>query len=288
MRQVLFLCALLACHCSLAFRICSFNIQCFGESKASNPDIMAIITKIVARCDVCLLMEIRDSSGEAVDQLLQMLNRYDQKHQYTYMASKSLGEKSYKEQYVFVYRSDVVKITDSYQHEADQNGGLQTFARDPLIVRFSSPRTAIKDFVLIPLHTPPDKAAREIDNLYNVFLEVKLKWDIEDMMFLGDLNADCKYVSLKDWEGIRLRSKPGFHWLIGDNEDTTASVKTDCAYDRIIVHGNTFLKAIVPGSARVFNVQEEFKLTPKEVMEVSDHYPVEVKLKLEQAARTEL
>ncbi|XP_038638520.1 deoxyribonuclease gamma-like isoform X2 [Scyliorhinus canicula] len=248
MRWFLFLCTLASSRC---FRICSFNIQCFGESKGAKPVVMEIITKIVARCDICLLMEVRDSSGAVVDQLLQDLNR-----------------------------SDMVKITSSYQYKGGKKG-LQTFAREPLIVRFSSPRTAIKDFVLIPLHAPPGEAVNEIDQLYNVFLDVRAKWDIEDIMILGDLNADCRYVSAKDWETIRLRNKPGFFWLIGDNQDTTASARTDCAYDRIIVHGWNFFKALVPGSAKVFNVQEEFKLTEKEAVEVSDHYPVEVKLKLE-------
>ncbi|XP_038638519.1 deoxyribonuclease-1-like isoform X1 [Scyliorhinus canicula] len=277
MRWFLFLCTLASSRC---FRICSFNIQCFGESKGAKPVVMEIITKIVARCDICLLMEVRDSSGAVVDQLLQDLNSYDQHHQYVYLASKRLGERKYKEQYVFIYRSDMVKITSSYQYKGGKKG-LQTFAREPLIVRFSSPRTAIKDFVLIPLHAPPGEAVNEIDQLYNVFLDVRAKWDIEDIMILGDLNADCRYVSAKDWETIRLRNKPGFFWLIGDNQDTTASARTDCAYDRIIVHGWNFFKALVPGSAKVFNVQEEFKLTEKEAVEVSDHYPVEVKLKLE-------
>lgn len=55
---------------------------------------------------------------------------------------------------------------------------------------------------------------------------------IQDMIFLGDFNADCGYVAKKRWKDIRLRQKPGFHWLIGDQADTTVREKTRCAYDR--------------------------------------------------------
>ncbi|GCC40415.1 hypothetical protein chiPu_0023997, partial [Chiloscyllium punctatum] len=61
-------------------------------------------------------------------------------HHYSYTASRRLGRSEYKEQYVFVYRSDIVKITDSYQYE-DKKGNADIFARAPFIVVFHSPRT---------------------------------------------------------------------------------------------------------------------------------------------------
>lgn len=51
-------------------------------------------------------------------------------------------------------------------------------------------------------------------------------------MILGDLNAGCSYVTIKGWRALRLRSDPKFHWLIGDEQDTTVREKTHCAYDR--------------------------------------------------------
>lgn len=49
---------------------------------------------------------------------------------------------------------------------------------------------------------------------------------------MGDFNADCNYVSKKAWNNIRLRTDPKFIWLIGDQEDTTVKMSTNCAYDR--------------------------------------------------------
>lgn len=51
-------------------------------------------------------------------------------------------------------------------------------------------------------------------------------------MILGDFNADGSYVSKRDMKKIRIRSDKNFHWLISDEEDTTASNKNDHTYDR--------------------------------------------------------
>lgn len=54
---------------------------------------------------------------------------------------------------------------------------------------------------------------------------------LQNIMFLGDFNADCSYVKNEDWGSIRLRTSEVFKWLIPDSADTTVG-KSDCAYDR--------------------------------------------------------
>ncbi|XP_029470553.1 deoxyribonuclease-1-like [Rhinatrema bivittatum] len=73
---------------------------------------MDALLKILICCDICAIQEVRDSKGEAVPSLVQELNRRDTSHHYAYLESKRLGRNSYKEQYVFIYRSDMVKLTD--------------------------------------------------------------------------------------------------------------------------------------------------------------------------------
>lgn len=86
------------------------------------------------------------------------------------------------------------------------------------------------------------------------------------MLFLGDFNADCKYVREHDWPGIRLRSSEIFKWLIPDSADTTVG-KSDCAYDRIVVCGAHLRKSLVPHSALVHNFQEVYGLDQAGVSE---------------------
>ncbi|XP_041802336.1 deoxyribonuclease-1-like 1 isoform X2 [Chelmon rostratus] len=256
------------------FRICAYNVQKFNMEKASNRRVMHTLTRILSRCDISLLQEVMDPDGKAIKSLLSSLNRYDD---YTYqsVSSKSLGNSpSDMQQYVFIYRNNTVNVTGQHQYQKEQS-----FLREPFAVQFQSKKTAIKNFILVPLHTDPRKAVQEIDRLYDVFEEVSKKWKNMNVMFLGDFHASCAYLTRPDKKNIRLFTNSKFSWLIGDKVDTTVSDETNCAYDRIVVYGKDFLKAISPFSTKVFNFAKEFKLTKTKALELSDHLPVEVKLK---------
>ncbi|XP_017568221.1 deoxyribonuclease-1-like 1 [Pygocentrus nattereri] len=271
------LCGLLGCY---GFKICAFNVQSFGDSKAGDKNILHTLTQIVSRCDVCLLQEVRDHKKKAIPELLRSLNNFDRSHQYDYVSSGRLGRsQTYQEQYVFVFRRDAVRLKDQYQYPDTQKGDEDAFAREPFVVRIQAPKTVIGEFVLIPVHTSPTNATKEIDELYDVFEDVRQRWRTENMMFLGDFNAACGYVAKKNRKNIRLYTVSSFTWLIEDKQDTTVRESTDCAYDRIVVHGDHFLRAVVPFSARPFNFAREYHLTEEEALKVSDHYPIEVDLK---------
>ncbi|XP_068184857.1 deoxyribonuclease-1-like 1 [Antennarius striatus] len=261
-------------------RICAFNLHNFGDSKSKKSIVMHNLARIITRYDICLLQEVRDSKETALPQLLQSLNRYDTEHVYKHVASERLGRSdSYKEQYVFTYRTDKVTVTDKYQYPDTLPGDLDAFSREPFVVHLKAPKTAIKDFVLIPLHTTPTNTTKELDALYDVLQIVMKMWKTEDVMLLGDFNADCSYLPKKYRKDVRLIQDKNLYWLIADKTDTTVRSTTSCAYDRIVVHGERFNQAIVPLSAKPFDFQMEFKLTEEQALDVSDHYPVEVQLK---------
>ncbi|XP_070824905.1 deoxyribonuclease-1-like 1 isoform X2 [Chaetodon trifascialis] len=256
------------------FRICAYNVQKFNAEKASNRRLMHTLTRIVSRCDISLLQEVMDPDGKTIKALVASLNRYDE-YSYQSVSSKSLGNSpSDMQQYVFIYRTDMVEVIGQHQYQKKQS-----FVREPFAVQFQSKKTAVKSFILVPLHTDPSQAVQEINRLYDVFEEVSKKWNNMNVMFLGDFHAGCAYLTRADKKDIRLFTNPNFSWLIGDKVDTTASDATNCPYDRIVVHGTAFLKGISPFSARVFNVAKEFKLPTSKVLELSNHLPVEVKLK---------
>ncbi|XP_028266603.1 deoxyribonuclease gamma-like isoform X2 [Parambassis ranga] len=256
------------------FRICSYNVQNFNVNKAANYRTLHTLTRVLSRCDISLLQHVVDTEGKAIKSLVSALNRYDE-YVYQSVSSRSLGTSaSDMQQYVFIYRTQTVNVTGQHQHESQ----LQ-FVRAPFVVQFQSDKTTIKDFILVPLHSDPTQAVQEIDWLYEVFVEVSEKWNNTNVMFLGDFHASCAYVTRSDRKNIRLFTDSSFSWLIGDRVDTTVTDATSCAYDRIVVHGQPFLKAIEPFSAQVFNLAKEFKLSKTAVVKVSDHFPVEVMLK---------
>ncbi|XP_034996208.1 deoxyribonuclease-1 [Zootoca vivipara] len=271
-----------------AFKICAFNIRSFGRAKAANRRVMGALVQILSRCDISAIQEVRDSKGAAIQTLLRELNRYDPSHHYSRLESKRLGRGSYKEQNVFVYRMDVVSVTDWCQFGDEDARDYKAFARGPFAARFHCPYTAILDFVLLLHHTSPREAAHELDLLFGVCTELMQRWKTENVMLLGDLNAAGAYIPASAWAGIRLRNHLAFHWLIGDREDTTVSHRTCCAYDRIIVHGEELLGAIVPRSAKPFNFTQALGLSEEEALAVSDHYPVEVNLRPAPKAQREL
>ncbi|XP_062248849.1 deoxyribonuclease gamma-like isoform X3 [Platichthys flesus] len=228
------------------FRICSYNVEKLNIDKASNYRLVQTLSRVVYRCDICLLQDVVDPDGRVVKKLLSAINR-----------------------------KETVTMMDQHQYETTP----PTFARGPLAVQFKSRTTMMKDFILVPVHTDPLKAVQEIDNLYNVFQEVSEKWDNENVMFLGDFQAGCAYMTRPNKKKIRLFTNLNFTWLIGDKVDTTVSEETTCAYDRIVVHGKSFLKAIIPMSAMVYDFGKELKLSMSKVRDMSDHYPLEVELK---------
>uniref|UniRef100_A0ACB8EII0 Deoxyribonuclease gamma n=1 Tax=Sphaerodactylus townsendi TaxID=933632 RepID=A0ACB8EII0_9SAUR len=218
----------------LSLQICSFNVRSFGEAKRTQPDVLDIIVKVISRCDIILLMEIKDSSNRICPFLLEKLNSQIQ-DEYSYVVSNRLGRKTYKEQYAFFYRSKMVTVRRTYQYPDLQPGDEDALSREPFVVWFYSPKTVVREFVIIPLHTTPETSVREIDELYDVYLDVKQLWKSESFIFMGDFNAGCNYVAKKHWKNIRLRNHTEFIWLIDDKNDTTVRASTHCPYDREFV-----------------------------------------------------
>ncbi|KAK5913181.1 hypothetical protein CesoFtcFv8_002987 [Champsocephalus esox] len=266
-------------------KIAAFNGKNLGWKKVTDKAVVHILTKIVSQYSVVLLLEVMDTSGKAMQRLLKELNKISSNRNSPFSMTSScmLGRDTYKERFVCFYREKDVTLEDCHQYEDVQVGDVDAFAREPFVLRFSCPSTLLKDLVLIPVHTKPDDSLKELDELHDVVDSIREKWGTDNIMILGDFNADGRYLSKKKKDTIRISSAP-YHWLIDDDVDTTSSNNNDHTYDRIVVFGESMLKAIVTGSAKPFNFQREFHLTDEETLSVSDHYPVEVELK-QKAAR---
>ncbi|XP_040260957.1 deoxyribonuclease-1-like 1 isoform X2 [Bufo bufo] len=262
--------------CVWPFRICAFNAQHFGEKKVANEDILNVVVKIVRRCDIFLLQEVHDPKGLVVSKLMGALNRPEDP--FLAISSPPIGRKSYKEQYVFIYRSSRITAKDQYKYEDNDPSAPDVFAREPYVVRFGLESAALQDLVVIPQHTEPDKAPTELEALYDVFLDVRSRWRCKNVVLMGDFNAGCSYLSKKKTKTLRLHKDPDFHWLISDGTDTTVKESTSCPYDRIVVYGQELTDLV--RSSGIYNFTKELRLTEAEALKVSDHYPVEMDLDL--------
>jgi hypothetical protein len=78
-------------------RIGAFNVQVFGTTKASKPEVMAVLADIIRTYDIIAIQEIRDSSQTALPNLVDLIN--SDGSQYQYVVSERLGRTTSKEQY---------------------------------------------------------------------------------------------------------------------------------------------------------------------------------------------
>ncbi|KAL4655822.1 deoxyribonuclease gamma isoform X1 [Arapaima gigas] len=250
-----------------SLKVCSFNVRSFGGSKMCKPQVLDVLVKCIERCDIMLIMEIKDAKGQALPQLVSHLNsKFGKKNEFEFIASERLGRKWYKEQYAFVYRQSLVSVKAVYQYPDLQTGDEDVFAREPFVVWFSSPKTAIKEFVIIPIHTSPEMVVREINELYDVYQDIRERWTSENFILMGDFNAACSYLPKKQWKKIHLRSNSSFVWLIDDRTDTTVKDSTSCAYDRVVLHGKDMINAVDSSTVEVFDFRMAYRLTEEEAL----------------------
>ena len=90
----------------------------------------------------------------------------------------------------------------------------------------------IPPFFIVPSHTKPSDAVAEIDHLDNVFHAASNHFGTDLGIIMGDLNADCSYVSNTKYTNLDLIVDTNFTWWIDKEADTTTK-NSNCAYDRL-------------------------------------------------------
>lgn len=282
MRSILVLAALLAIA-SLAIegadiqtplRVGAWNVQRLGQTKMGKPEVVSNMVQVLRRYDIVAVLEVRDVSEETPVLLLDALNS-GLSDQYSLSLSARVGRSSQKEQYAIYYKPSRVTLVSTYQYPDTPDA----FEYDPYGVVFRDSNELT--FGMVSIHTKPTDAVTEIDALVDVYDDFRsLPGGVDDVLILGDFNAGCDYVTSNDWANIRLRSQGSrFKWLITDHVDTTVK-GTTCPYDRIVVSGSSLQNVVYSGSAEPYYFDEELGLTDQTLIEdISDHYPVEVRLR---------
>ncbi|XP_007245609.3 deoxyribonuclease-1 [Astyanax mexicanus] len=268
---------LLSVHLVSSLLIGAFNVQTFGNKKASNATLLEYISTIVHRYDIVLIQEVRDNDLSATNRLMQQVNKGSSPYTYDHIVSEPLGRTTYKERYLFIYRNEKVSVVKNFTYDDGcEPCGTDTFIREPFVVMFSSKYSAVQNFVLIPQHTSPDFAVKEVDALHDVVVFTREHWNTNDILLLGDFNAGCNYIKAKDWPNIQLYTDKSYHWLIPDTADTTVS-HTTCPYDRI-VSTDDMMRGVASDTAQVYDFMADLGLSHSWALAVSDHFPVEVQL----------
>ncbi len=245
-------------------KVGAFNLQIFGITKASKPEVMSMISKTIRNYDVIAVQEIRDASQTSLPALKDIVNSMGVP-QYDYVVSERLGRTTSKEQYAYLFNTQTILPIGSPYTYPDPN---DIFQREPYVSEFKA-KNGNFDFVLITIHTDPDTATQEINDLPRVVKDAKSKYQGEgDFIVLGDLNADCSYFKENSQSPLKGND---YYWVINNSVDTTTK-STDCTYDRIII--TTPAITDHTGESGVFRFDAEYNLDYNSTIAVSDHYPV--------------
>ncbi|MEW5814988.1 MAG: endonuclease/exonuclease/phosphatase family protein [Spirochaetota bacterium] len=228
--------------------VASFNIKVFGPSKLSNESVMKYIVEIIKSFDIVAIQEIRSSQKDILQALVNLLG-----NDWDYRSSNRLGRTSYKEQYGFVFRKNIITVESTFQ-VLDPTDLLH---REPFICYC---RSGNFDFSLINIHTDPDEVKEEINYLDDILTQELNKE--QDAILLGDFNA-----SPSKFDELALISNL-FTVIL---EKTPTNVRESATYDNIVFL-KTNVREYVQGG--VFNFKKIYNLDEDFALKISDHYPV--------------
>ncbi|KAI6653574.1 hypothetical protein LOD99_3469 [Oopsacas minuta] len=264
--------------------IAAFNIRIFGVTKASKSDVMSVLANITLRYDVMLVQEIRDSSMTAIYQLLNLVNsRVTDGDVYNIEISERTGRTSSKEQYCFFYRTSRVSVVNTHQYNDSVN---DYFEREPFSVLFehNCSMSVCEKFWLQAIHTKPTEAISEINSLYLYsFPATSSVFNSSQGLVLGDLNGDCSYVSDSAALTLQFELDSNFTFLFSKGDIDTTLSSTHCTYDNFVIPSN-MAQFIPTDSPKIFDFMTYYGLTQDFAEDVSDHYPIELRLDLEKCS----
>ena len=244
--------------------IAAFNIQILGKTKREKTEVMDVLARTVREFDIVLVQEIRDVSETTAPIFLDIINALDGP-EYAFIRSERLGRTTSKEAYAYFYNTQTVSYHEGTAHVWDDQGDI--FEREPYIAGFAAKEF---DFTLVGIHSKPDDAVKEIGSLTMVFDAIKAGQDDQDIIALGDFNADGTYYD-EDDDSQPLRDSI-YYWTVSNDVDTMT--KTDWTYDRIVMLDSTYSSEYVMDSTAVYYFNDVYGLNQAFTEEVSDHFPV--------------
>lgn len=246
-----------------AIRIASFNIQVFGDAKASKPYVMATLAAAIRNFHIVAIQEIRTQDDYFIDNFLRTYVNVNGRV-YDKVVGPRLGRSTSKEQYAFLYDTAAIEVNPRSVYTVNDPDRL--LERDPLVAMFrvrGPPPDQAFTFVLVDVHTRPDSARQECDTLAQVYQVVRRAAGGEDdIIMLGDFNVDDKHLGeLTQLDGVRPIVRSQFTNTRQNNQE-----------DNILIHAPS--TAEFSGRWGVYDVARVHNLTIDQALQVSDHYPV--------------
>ena len=241
-------------------KIASFNVQTFGQKKASQSDVMDILAKIIVQFDVVAIQEIRSKDQSLLDQFVRQIN--ESGFQYDYTIGDRVGRTSHQEQYAFIYNSQTIQLDRVHTYSVSDPEDL--FHREPLVGWFRTRANSENAFTfsLVNLHLDASEPDREIVFMDDLFRAIRRDGRGEDDVILaGDFNLDA--------EQMRFLKKNGLRPTLLDQATNTRQTQQ---YDNLLL--NPLATSEYTGIAGVYDFLKVHNLSLEQAIRVSDHMPV--------------
>jgi deoxyribonuclease-1-like protein len=245
-------------------RIASFNIEAFGNTKASKDYVMVRLADIVRKFDIVAIQEIRSQNEYLIPNFVQMINQPGRR--YDHVIGPRLGRTVSKEQFVYIFDTDRIAVDRQSVYTISDPDDMMH--REPLVATFVC-RDAHPDeaftFTLVNVHTDPNQPDlnQELDALAEVYRVVRHSVRQEDdVIMIGDFNTDDRRLR-------RLGELPGIYSCIAGV--STNTIQND-QKDNIIIHQPSTTE--YTGRSGVFDVMRNYNLNEQQALEISDHFPV--------------
>jgi deoxyribonuclease-1-like protein len=242
-------------------RIATFNLQAFGDNKASKLAVLEIVARIVRNFDVIALQDITSRQRDTLPKLVDRINQPDRR--YDYCIGPRVGSPHQAMHYAFIFDTDRIE-TDRYQlYTVDDPEDQLEF--EPLVGWFRARGVDAKKamtFSLVNLRIDPVHAEREIRWLPELIQSIQQDGRGEDdVIVAGDLGGgDLK---------LRDSRLAGMSFAL---EGVATTISGDEMLDNILFP--TKATDEFTGRAGTVDFLRKFNLSPEQAIQVSNHLPV--------------
>ena len=241
----------------------SFNIQSFGPTKASRPNVMNTLADIARKYDLLAIQELRNADQSVIEQFIRLINSDGSR--YRYIIGSRQGYTYSKEQYAYIYDAAKFRVT-SRPYDAP-NTNDNALHRPPLVASFEctqAPQGQGFTFTLINIHTDPDEVDKEFAALETLIPAIVNHHENEDdFIIMGDFNDSAKAIQRYRWLENQLP-------LVRSSWST--KVRSGRSLDNIVI--NSLRTMEFNNQSGVLNVATQYGLDEQQALLVSDHFPV--------------
>ncbi len=243
-------------------RIASFNSRGLNQARLSDPQIAAVLSKILSQFDVVALQEVSDEDPWLLQRFLNRLGNPQQ--QYDYVIGLPARDSGGSSCCAIIYNRNTVELEQDKHYTVGDPDDLML--RKPLVAWFrarQAPQDQAFTFNLVNLQFDPASPRNEILQVGPVFRAVRSDGRGEDdVILVGDFGVPAVQLQQPD-------IGRGLTPLVRYEATTTAG---DSQSDNILI--DSLATSEFSGESGVFDFLKLCNLTLSEAEMVSDHMPV--------------